>query len=147
MLKFSLPQRRIGLVGIAAATMLAASACQAPATIEKADVAAWKAKVLPTVSGTVVEDAGKILNREPLTKNSARMPAGTYTFTMICDGGGKAFFAISAGSNKIADATAACNANPDVVKIKVPSASALTISTTSVDVPQIFAYRLVPAAG
>ncbi|MFE4197156.1 hypothetical protein ACFRJ9_14935 [Paenarthrobacter sp. NPDC056912] len=146
MLNFSSTRQRAGLVVVTAGTLLAISACQAPANIADADVPSWKDKVLPAANGVVLEDAGKILNRDPIVKDAAEVPAGTYTLTMACDGGGKAYFAVSSGGNKIADAAAACNGNLDVVKIKVPGSAPLSISTSSVDAPLIFAYHLVPAA-
>ncbi|BCW37574.1 hypothetical protein StoSoilA2_36300 [Arthrobacter sp. StoSoilA2] len=146
MLNHSSTRRRAGLVVIAAGTLLAASACQGPVSVEHADVPAWKDKVLPTASTVTLEASGKILNRDPLIKESPGVPAGNYTLTMACDGGGKVFFAVSSGGKQIADAGAACNGSLEVVKIKVPATAALTISTSSVDAPLIFAYQLVPAA-
>ncbi|MCT9869013.1 hypothetical protein [Paenarthrobacter aurescens] len=146
MLKLSSTRRRAGLVAIIAAALLGASACQAPVNIADADVSAWKEKVLPAATGMVLEDSGKILNRDPLVKETPSVPAGTYTLTMACDGGGKTYFAVSSGGNKITDAAAACNGSLDVVKIKVPGTGALSISTSSVDAPLIYAYHVVPAA-
>ncbi|WP_416428641.1 hypothetical protein [Paenarthrobacter nicotinovorans] len=145
MLTFSTARRLAGLVSIAAAALLQVSACQAPVNIQDADVPAWKEKVLPATSTAVLEDSGKILNRDPLVKESADVPAGNYTLTMACDGGGKAYFAVSSGGKKITDAAAACNASLDVVKIKVPGNGPVSISTSSVDAPLIFAYHLVPS--
>jgi hypothetical protein len=145
MLTFSTARRLAGLVSIAAAALLGVSACQAPVNIQDADVPAWKEKVLPATSTAVLEDSGKILNRDPLVKESADVPAGNYTLTMACDGGGKAYFAVSSGGKKITDAAAACNASLDVVKIKVPGNGPVSISTSSVDAPLIFAYQLVPS--
>ncbi|MFW0773157.1 hypothetical protein ACLRGI_08300 [Paenarthrobacter nitroguajacolicus] len=146
MLKFSSPRRSAGLVAITAAVLLGVCGCQAPVNIEDADVPAWKDKVLPPASGVVLEDSGRILNRDPLVKETPNVQAGSYTLTMACDGGGKAYFAVSSGGSKVADAAAACNGNRDVVKIKVPGTGPLSISTSSVDAPLIFAYHLVPAA-
>ncbi|MCD4852457.1 hypothetical protein LN996_16705 [Arthrobacter sp. AK01] len=146
MLNFSSTRRRACLVAITAGALLGVSACQAPVNIADADVPAWKDKVLPAANGVVLEDSGKILNRDELVKEAPGVTAGTYTLTMACDGGGKAYFAVSSGGNKITDAAAACNGNLDVVKIKVPGTGALSISTSSVDAPLIYAYHLVPAA-
>jgi len=146
MLNFSSTRRRTGLVAITAAALLGVCGCQAPVNIENADVPAWKEKTLPATSGVVLEDSGKILNRDPLVKESANVAAGSYTLTMACDGGGKAYFAVSSGGTKIADAAAACNSSRDVVKIKVPGAGTLSISASSVDAPLIFAYQVVSAA-
>nr|WP_314326479.1 hypothetical protein [Paenarthrobacter ilicis] len=145
MLNFSSTRRRPALVAMIAGTVLAVSACQAPVNIADADVPAWKAKVLPSTGTEVLEDSGKILNRDPLPKDAANVPAGSYTLTMSCDGGGKAYFAVSLDGSKIADAAAACNASKDVVKIKVPRTGTLNITASSVDAPLIFAYQLVPA--
>lgn len=146
MLTFSSTRRRAGLVAIAAGVLLGASACQAPANIEDADVPAWKDRVLPGASGVVLEDAGKILNRDPLIKEKPGVPAGSYTLTMACDGGGKSYFAVSLDGNKIADAAAACNGSLDIVKINLPGTGLLSISTSSVDAPLLFAYHVAPAA-
>ena len=145
MLTFSTARRLAGLVSITAAALLGVYACQAPVNIQDADVPAWTDKEIPAASTAVLEDSGKILNRDPLVKESAGVPAGNYTLTMACDGGGKAYFAVSSGGKKITDAAAACNASLDVVKIKVPGNGPVSISTSSVDAPLIFAYHLVPA--
>ncbi|MFK0008547.1 hypothetical protein ACIQTZ_15990 [Paenarthrobacter sp. NPDC090520] len=147
MLIFSSARRPAGLVAVAAATLLAATACQQPVDIAHADVPAWKKDALPAATGVVLEDAGKILNRDPIVKDSPSVAAGTYTLTMACDGGGKAFFAVSTGGKQIADAGAACNGSREVAKIKVPATADLSISASSVDAPLIFAYQVVPAAG
>ncbi len=71
MLTFSSTRRHAGLVAITAAALLGGvCGCQAPANIEDADVPAWKEKILPAASGVVLEDSGKILNRDPLVKES-----------------------------------------------------------------------------
>jgi hypothetical protein len=93
----------------------------------------------------VLEDTGKILNRQPLVKDAADVPAGVYTLTMTCDGGGKAFFTVTAGGTKLAEAGAACNGSRESAKITVPAAGTVQVSTSSVDAPLIYAYHL--AAG
>ena len=125
--------------------VVAASACSSAVSIENANVPEWKATALPTASGTVLEDAGKILSREPRGKAAADVPAGTYTLTMTCDGGGKAFFTVTSGGSKIAEAGAACNGSRERARIAVPSAGTVQISTSSVDAPLLYAYHL--AAG
>ena len=55
----------------------------------------------------MLEDAGKILNRNPIVRAASGVPAGTYTLTMTCDGGGKAFFAVSLDGSQLAEAGAA----------------------------------------
>lgn len=137
--------RVVGTTAAAACLVLAASACSSAVSIENADVPAWRATALPTASGTVLEDAGKILNREPLVKDAADVPAGVYTLTMTCDGGGKAFFTVTAGSTKVAEAGAACNGSRERARITVPAAGRVQVSTASVDAPLIYAYHL--AAG
>jgi hypothetical protein len=125
--------------------MLAASGCSPAVSIENADVPAWQATALPTASGTVLEDAGKILSREPRVKDASEVPAGVYTLTMTCDGGGKAFFTVTAGSAKLAEAGAACNGSRERTKITVPATGRVQVSAASVDAPLIYAYHL--AAG
>ena len=137
--------RALGGAAASAAILLAATACSPVVSIENADVPQWRATALPSDSRAVLEDSGKILNRDPLVKESPNVPGGSYTLTMACDGGGKAYFAVSSSGTKIADAAAACNGSLDVVKIKVPGTGPLSISTSSVDAPLIFAYHVVPA--
>ena len=129
-----------------AAVVLAASACSAVPSIESADVPAWRATALPSASGIVLEDAGKILNRDPIVKAAARVPAGPYTLTSSCEGGGKAFFEVSLDGRRLAEAGAACNGSRETARISVPSAGTVEISTSSVDAPLIYAYHLTPAA-
>ncbi|MBP1134905.1 hypothetical protein JOE31_001137 [Arthrobacter sp. PvP023] len=138
-------RRVLGKAAAGTCLLVAASACSSAVSIENADVPAWKATALPTASGTVLEDAGKILNRQPLVKDAADVPAGAYTLTMTCDGGGKAFFTVSAGGTKLAEAGAACNGSRENAKISVPAAGAVQVSVSSVDAPLIYAYHL--AAG
>lgn len=138
--------RRVAGTAFAGACLVAAaSACSPAVSIENADVPAWKATALPAASGTVIEDAGKILNREPLVKDAADVPAGAYTLTMTCDGGGKAFFTVTSGGTRIAEAGAACNGSRERARITVPAAGTVQISTSSVDAPLLYAYHL--AAG
>ncbi|MGO4119767.1 hypothetical protein [Arthrobacter sp. YAF16] len=127
------------------AVVLGASACSAGGSIESADVNAWKATALPSASGIVLADAGKILNRDPVAKD-ASVPAGNYTLTMSCDGGGKEFFEVTLDGNHLTEAGAACNGSRETARIKVPAAGTLKISASSVDAPLIFAYQLVAAA-
>ncbi|MEV5052347.1 hypothetical protein [Arthrobacter sp. LAR12-1-1.1] len=131
------------LTGAAAAVVvLAATACSPTGSVESADVPAWKATALPPVPGTVLEDAGKILNRNPIVRAASGVPAGTYTLTMTCDGGGKAFFAVSLDGSQLAEAGAACNGSRETARIKVPATGEVTLSTSSVDAPLIYAYHL-----
>ncbi|MET3951579.1 hypothetical protein [Arthrobacter sp. UYEF36] len=129
-----------------AAVVLAAAACSPAGSIESADVPAWKATALPSAAGTVVEDAGKILNRDPIVKTAPGIEAGTYTLTITCEGGGKAFFDVSLDGENLAEPGAACNGSRETARIKVPAAGTLQISASSVDAPLIYAYHLVPVA-
>lgn len=126
----------------AAAVVLAATACTPPGSIQGVDVPAWKATALPSAPGTVLEDAGKILNRDPIVRTASGVPAGTYTLTMTCDGGGKAFFAVSLAGRPLTEAGAACNGSRESARITVPAAGELKLSTSSVDAPIIYAYHL-----
>jgi hypothetical protein len=126
----------------AAAVVLAATACTPPGSIQGVDVPAWKATALPSAPGTVLEDAGKILNRDPIVRTASGVPAGTYTLTMTCDGGGKAFFAVSLAGRPLTEAGAACNGSRETARITVPAAGELELSTSSVDAPIIYAYHL-----
>ena len=137
---------RLGLRALAAAAavgvLFGAAACSPAGSIESADVPAWKATALPSAPGTVLEDAGKILNREPIVRTASGVPAGTYTLTMTCDGGGKAFFAVSLDGSQLAEAGAACNGSREIARIKVPVPGDVTLSTSSVDAPLLYAYHL-----
>lgn len=139
---------RRAAVGVAAsaAVVLAAAACSPAGSIESADVPAWKATALPSAAGTVVEDAGKILNRDPVAKTAPGIAAGTYVLTVTCDGGGKAFFDVSLGGGKLAETGAACNGSRETARLTVPSTGTLQITASSVDAPIIYAYHVVPAA-
>ena len=147
---FPSPQARAGrmaarrtLTGVAAVgVVLAAAACSPVNSVENADVPEWKATALPSAPGTVLEDAGKILNREPIIRTASSVPAGTYTLTMTCDGGGKAFFALSLDGSQLAEAGAACNGSRETARITVPATGEVTLSTSSVDAPLLYAYHL-----
>ena len=133
-------------VAAGAAVVLAAVACSPAGSIESADVPAWQATALPSAAGTVVEDAGKILNRDPVVKTAPGIGAGTYVLTITCDGGGKAFFDVTLDGENLAGAGAACNGSRETARLTVPSAGTLQISASSVDAPIIYAYHLAPAA-
>jgi hypothetical protein len=132
-------------VAAVGALLLVLPACSPQVSIENADVPAWKATALPSAQGAVLEDAGKILNRDRIIQEAGSVPAGRYVLTATCEGGGKAFFAVSVDGNPIADAGAACNGSREVTKLNVPKAGALEISASSVDAPLIYAYQVVPA--
>jgi hypothetical protein len=136
-------RRRFASAAAGAVVLLAASACSPVPSIESADVPAWRATALPSASGIVLEDAGKILNRDRIVKTAARVPAGPYTAT--CEGGGKAFFEVSLDGRRLTEAGAACNGSRETARISVPSTGTVEISASSVDAPLIYAYLLAPA--
>jgi hypothetical protein len=138
-------RRRIAGAAAGAGVVLAASACSPVPSIESADVPAWKATALPSASEIVLEDAGKILNRDRIIKAAAGVPAGRYTLTVTCEGGGKAFFEVSLNGRVLTEAGAACNGSRETARITVPAAGTVEISTASVDAPLIYAYHLAPA--
>ena len=127
-----------------ASTALALAGCSPVVSVENADVPQWQATALPPAPGAVLEDAGKILNRDRTIREAADVPAGRYVLTATCEGGGKAFFAVSLNGTMLADAGAACNGSRETTKITLPDAGSLDISTYSVDAPLIYAYRLAP---
>jgi hypothetical protein len=127
------------------ALLLVLPGCSPLVSIENADVPAWKATALPSAPGSVLEDAGKILNRDRIIQEAVTIPAGRYVLTATCEGGGKAFFAVSVDGKPIADAGAACNGSREITRLNVPKAGAVEISASSVDAPLIYAYQLVPA--
>jgi len=137
--------RFLTTVAGAGALLLVVPGCSPMVSIENADVPAWKATALPSAPGSVLEDAGKILNRDRIIQEAAAIPAGRYVLTATCEGGGKAFFAVSVDGKPIADAGAACNGSREITRLNVPKAGAVEISASSVDAPLIYAYQLVPA--
>lgn len=134
--------RAAGFAALVAAT-LATTSCSATPSVSEADVPAWKAKVLPSASAVVMEGSGKMLKREPAAQEAA-VPAGKYTLAVACDGGGKAFFAVSSGGRDITEAGAACNGSYETTGVVLPSAGTVKVTASSVDVPLIYAYQLVP---
>lgn len=138
--------RALPAVLVITLTALMATGCSSAVSIENADVPAWKETTLPTADKIVLEDSGKILNRDALTKDSPNVPQGTYTLTMTCDGGGKAFFSVTQAGTEIADGGAACNGSLERLKVTVPESGAVQISTSSVDAPLLYAYHLAAAS-
>ncbi|HEY8699717.1 MAG TPA: hypothetical protein VIM08_01960 [Arthrobacter sp.] len=128
----------------AAALVLAVSGCAQQLSVGNADVPAWRATALPSARGTVVEDFGRILNAQPVV-NSKDVPAGTYTLTLTCEGGGKAFLAVRSGGRQVAELGAACNSTRESTKMTLAQPGPLEISASSVDAPVLFAYQLVAA--
>jgi hypothetical protein len=125
----------------------ALAGCSPLVSVENADVPQWRATALPTAGGAVLDDAGKILNRDRIIREAADVPVGTYTLTSTCDGGGKAFFAVSLNGAALTEAGAACNGSKETARITLPESGRLEISASSVDAPLLYAYRLAPEEG
>jgi hypothetical protein len=132
----------MALAGLAA---VALAGCSPVVSIENADVPQWRATALPTAPGALLEDAGKILDRNRIIREASNVGAGRYTLTATCEGGGKAFFAVALDGEDLVDAGAACNGSKEITRITLPRSGKLEISTSSVDAPLIYAYRLTPA--
>lgn len=128
----------------AAAALLAVSGCGQQVSVENADVPAWQATALPSAAGTVAADSGKILNAQPRA-HTEDVPAGTYTLTLVCEGGGKAFLAVRSGGRELADLGAACYSTRESVKVTIAESGPLEISASSVDAPLLYAYQLAAA--
>lgn len=140
------PKRlRLSAVALAGAAAAALAGCSPVVSIENADVRGWRATALPTAPGTLIEDAGKILNRDRVVQEARDVPAGRYILTATCEGGGKAFFAVTLDGEAVVDAGAAYNGSREITKIALPRSGTLEISTSSVDAPLIYAYQLTPA--
>ncbi|UKA53686.1 hypothetical protein LFT45_18525 [Arthrobacter sp. FW305-BF8] len=135
----------LGGAAASAVILLATVACSPVVSIENADVPQWRATALPSDGEAVLEDSGKILNRDRIIQTAASVPAGEYTLTITCDGGGKAFFAVTLAGKELAEAGAACNGSRETADIRVPKAGRMEISASSVDAPLLYAYHLVPA--
>jgi hypothetical protein len=131
-------------LAVAAAVLLGASGCAQQLSVENADVPAWKATALPSASRVVAEDAGKILNAQPVDRTE-NVPAGSYTLTLVCEGGGKAFLAVRSGGKDLADLGAACYGTRESAKITLAADGRLEFSASSVDAPLLYAYQLVSA--
>jgi hypothetical protein len=129
-------------LAVAGAVLLGVSGCAQQLSVETADVPAWKATALPSATGIVAEDAGKLLNAQPVDRTE-NVPAGSYTLTLVCEGGGKAFLAVRSGGKELADLGAACYGTRETVKITLAKAGPLELSASSVDAPLLYAYQLV----
>lgn len=134
--------RRAALVVVGAGSV-ALTACAPSVSVDNADIPAWKATTIPSAPGVVFEDSGKIPNRDPVSKGMPNIAVGTYTLTVACDGGGKAFFDVYVSGKQLTEAGAACNGSRETARIKITSAGPLSISASSVDAPLIYAYQLV----
>lgn len=129
-------------VAVAAGVLLGMAGCAQQLSVENADVPAWKATAMPSASGIVAEDAGKILNAQPVD-HTENVPAGKYKLTLVCEGGGKAFLAVRSGGKEVADLGAACYGARESIKITLAESGPLEFSASSVDAPLIYAYQLV----
>lgn len=136
--------RAFPVVG-AAVVLLTVAGCAQQLSVENSDVPAWQATALPSAGGTVADGAGKLLNGQPADRTAA-VPAGSYTVTFVCEGGGKAFLAVSSGGRQLLDLGAACYGTKETARLVVTDSGPLEFSASSVDVPLIFAYQLVPAS-
>jgi hypothetical protein len=132
-------------VVLAALAAVALAGCSPAVSVENADVPGWQATALPSAAGSVLDDAGKILDRNRIIREASNVAAGRYTLTATCEGGGKAFFAVSLDGEDVLDAGAACNGSKEITRITLPRSGKLEISTSSVDAPLIYAYQLTPA--
>lgn len=136
--------RRALATAAAAAVVLLGSGCSPQQSVEDADVPAWKATAMPQADGIVAEESGKLLTSRPIAR-SADLPAGAYTVTLACEGGGKAFLAIRSGGNQVADLGAACYGTPESIRVTAAAGEPLEFSVSSVDAPVLYAYQVVPA--
>jgi len=131
---------------VAAGLSLALAGCSPATSVENADVPKWRATALPTTPpGVVLQDSGKILNRDRIVQEAARVPAGNYLLTAVCDGTGKAFFAVTLDGKPVTEAGAACNGRRETTKVSLPAGGRVEISSSSVDAPLLYAYQLAPA--
>lgn len=138
-------RRPLRVTVVAAVLGLGMTGCSQGTSVENADVPKWRATALPSSpAGVVLQDSGKILNRDRIVQEAAKVPAGTYSLTAVCDGTGKAFFAVSLDGKAVAEAGAACNGRQESTRITLPASGRVEISTSSVDAPLLYAYRLVP---
>lgn len=138
--------RRAQAIVAAAAVVLSASACTPRVSIKDADVPAWQETALPSPGAgekAAVEVAGRLTNAEPAA-STTDIPAGSYSLTLACEGGGKTFLAVSAAGEELVDLGAACYGSRETAKLEVPGGP-LEFSVSSVDAPVLYAYRLVPA--
>jgi hypothetical protein len=126
------------------ALLLALAGCAPAGSVTDADVPAWQSTVLPEASGSVLSGSGKILNRDPIAHDRRQVEPGTYTLSMVCDGGGKAYFAVTSQDRQIADAGAACNGSLERYRLKVPASGSVGVTVSSVDAPLIYAFNMVP---
>lgn len=139
--------RRALALAAAAAVVLSGTSCTPRVSIEDADVPAWQATALPSPSAAageaLVEESGRLMDAEPAAITS-EVAAGTYSLTLVCEGGGKAFLAVSVDGKEVLDLGAACYGTRETAKLDVPGGP-VEFSVSSVDAPTLYAYRLLPA--
>ncbi|MFJ3958344.1 hypothetical protein [Arthrobacter sp. NPDC090010] len=121
----------------------AVGGCSQQPSIEKADVPSWQATALPADPQAALSGQGKLLDRNPADAGHGTVAAGNYSMTMTCAGNGKIYFEILSGGKTVGNATSACNGNKDRVDLTIPGGE-LTVRASSVDVPLLYAFSLVP---
>ena len=125
-----------------AAVLLASTGCAPRLTVEDADVPAWKATAMPSATGVVAEGSGKLLSAQPVDRTE-KLPAGAYSVTLVCEGGGKAFLSVRSGGKDVADLGAACYGTPERARVSLAADGPLELSLSSVDAPVLYAYHVV----
>ena len=126
------------------ALLVALAGCSPAGSVTDADVPQWQSTALPEASGSVLSGSGKILNRDPITHDRRQIQSGPNILSLVCDGGGKAFFAVTSQDRQIADAGAACNGSLERYRLNVPASGSVGIIVSSVDAPLIYAFNMVP---
>lgn len=145
---FPRPALRRALAAAAAAVVVCGTAACTPRTsIEEADIPAWKATALPvpdaSAGGRSTEVSGRLMDSRP-ADYAMDVAAGSYSLTLVCEGGGKAFLAVSSNGGELLDLGAACYGTRETAKLEVPGGP-LQFSVSSVDAPVLYAYQLVRA--
>ncbi|MEE2567801.1 hypothetical protein V1638_00100 [Pseudarthrobacter sp. J64] len=138
--------RRALALAAGAAVVLSATACAPRMSVEDADIPAWQATALPAPSagpGAALELSGRLMDAEPSAQTET-VAAGSYSLTLVCEGGGKAFLAVTAGGEELVDLGAACHGSRETAKLEFPGGP-VEFSISSVDAPVLYAYGLVPA--
>ncbi|MDJ0319224.1 hypothetical protein [Pseudarthrobacter sp. PS3-L1] len=136
---------RAALLG-SAVILVALTGCSSQVSVEKADVAQWQATALPSPTAgapgaVAVEESGKLVDTDS-AQVSVEVPAGRYTLTMVCEGGGKAFLYAESGGKDVADVGAACYAGKESTPLSLSSDTEVTFRLSSVDAPLLWSYRL-----
>ncbi|MDO5866978.1 hypothetical protein [Paenarthrobacter sp. SD-2] len=126
-----------------AGIVLFLAGCTQQPSVETADIPSWEATALPATATIVAEGSGKILDTQPVV-TSQNVPEGSYTLTLACDGGGKAFLTARVGDGESVRLGAACFGARESTNFDVPVAGPLEITASSVDAPVLYAYHLTP---